>query len=82
MSIPSEQRSWISALFAVLLEEEYLFLANCQSSMDRESFLDILFLTESLIEQSPFDSVSSKSITVLSLCYCLSFLYVATISLL
>uniref|UniRef100_A0A915D538 Uncharacterized protein n=1 Tax=Ditylenchus dipsaci TaxID=166011 RepID=A0A915D538_9BILA len=49
---PNDQKSWIAAVFAVLLEEDSHFLSECKNLMERESFTDVLFITESLMEQT------------------------------
>ncbi|KAI1721736.1 spinocerebellar ataxia type 10 protein [Ditylenchus destructor] len=52
VTAPLDQKTWIASLFSILLDEDCTFLCECRMSMDRESFTDILFITEHLIEQT------------------------------
>lgn len=59
-----DQRSWISAFFASLLEDgmitnentycilDYGFLAECYASLEREAFTDLLVVLETLLDNT------------------------------
>lgn len=51
-STTSTQRSWISALVSIHLEEDYAFLAECFADMDGDAFSELLIIVEALLDHS------------------------------
>uniref|UniRef100_A0A0M3IIK4 Ataxin-10 n=1 Tax=Ascaris lumbricoides TaxID=6252 RepID=A0A0M3IIK4_ASCLU len=51
-STTSTQRSWISALVSIHLEEDYAFLAECFADMDGDAFSELLVIVEALLDHS------------------------------
>uniref|UniRef100_A0A915AKI6 Ataxin-10 n=1 Tax=Parascaris univalens TaxID=6257 RepID=A0A915AKI6_PARUN len=51
-SATSTQRSWISALISIHLEEDYAFLAECFADMDGRAFSELLVVVEALLDHS------------------------------
>ncbi|VDK51598.1 unnamed protein product [Anisakis simplex] len=51
-STTANERSWISALIAIYLEEDYAFLADCFADMDANAFSELLVIVETLVDHS------------------------------
>ncbi|KHN80499.1 Ataxin-10 [Toxocara canis] len=49
-STTAGQRSWISALVSIHLEEDYAFLAECLADMEDGAFTELLVITEALLD--------------------------------
>lgn len=54
--LSNDHRNTIGAIFAILFEEDHGFLSECCRSMDREAFTDLLFILETLMDESTTQS--------------------------